>query len=96
MIKVAIPITGYDEFNSLKKIVFNGKFVSGKNVEIFTSTGEYYIKTAINTPVTPTGIRIIATTSYGSKLLPKPKQFDNATVFVQNNGKNVREFLFNE
>ena len=45
MIKVAIPITGYDEFNSLKKIVFNGKFVSGKNVEIFEKEYAKYIGT---------------------------------------------------
>ena len=35
MIKVAIPITGNSEFKALKKIVYNGKFVSGKNVELF-------------------------------------------------------------
>jgi len=35
MIKVAIPITGNSEFKALKKIVYNGRFVSGKNVELF-------------------------------------------------------------
>ena len=34
MIKVAIPITGINEFKSLKKVVLSGKFVSGENVEI--------------------------------------------------------------
>ena len=35
MIKVAIPITGQQEYKALKKIIFSGKFVSGKTVEIF-------------------------------------------------------------
>jgi len=79
-----------DHINEIRHLV------PTRNVEIFTSTGEFFIKTAINTPVTPSGIRIISQSSYGSKIYPKPKPFDGATVWVQNNGKNVREFLFQE
>ena len=35
MIQVAVPITGNEEYKSVKKIIFSEKFVSGKNVEIF-------------------------------------------------------------
>ena len=45
MIKVAIPITGITEFKALKKIVFSGNFVSGKNVEIFEKEYAKYIGT---------------------------------------------------
>ena len=45
MIKVAIPTTGINEFNALKKVVFSGKFVSGKNVEIFEKEYAKYIGT---------------------------------------------------
>ncbi len=45
MIKVAIPITGYNEFKSLKKIVLSGKFVSGENVEIFEKNYAKFIGT---------------------------------------------------
>ncbi len=45
MIKVAIPITGIDEFKSVKKIIFSGSFVSGRNVEIFEKNFAKYIGT---------------------------------------------------
>ena len=35
MIKVAIPITGKEEYRSIKKVIFDGNFVSGKNVDLF-------------------------------------------------------------
>ena len=35
MIKVAIPITGKEEYAAIKKVVYSGKFVSGKIVENF-------------------------------------------------------------
>ena len=45
MIRVAIPTTGDDEFKSLKKIIYSGKFVSGKNVEIFEKNFSKFIGT---------------------------------------------------
>ncbi len=45
MIKVAIPITGINEFKSLKKVVLSGKFVSGENVEIFEKDYAKFIGT---------------------------------------------------
>ena len=39
MLKVAIPITGKDEYKALKQVVYSGKFVSGKIVKKFE--GEY-------------------------------------------------------
>ncbi len=45
MIKVAVPITGTDEYKSIKKIIFSGKFVSGKNVESFEKKFAKYIGT---------------------------------------------------
>ena len=45
MIKVAIPITGQQEYKALKKIIFSGKFVSGKTVEIFEKDFAKFIGT---------------------------------------------------
>ena len=42
MIKVAIPITGKEEYSAIKKVVFSGKFVSGKIVENFEKTYAFY------------------------------------------------------
>lgn len=45
MIKVAVPITGNEEYKAIKKIIFNGKFVSGENVEKFETNFSKYIGT---------------------------------------------------
>ena len=44
-IKVAIPVTGKEEYNSLKKIIYSGKFVSGKNVQKLENKFSNYIGT---------------------------------------------------
>ena len=43
MIKVAVPITGKEEFNALKKVILSGKFVSGENVKNFEKEYAKYI-----------------------------------------------------
>ena len=45
MINVAVPITGKEEFKLLKKVVYSGRFVSGKNVELFEKKFANYIGT---------------------------------------------------
>ena len=45
MIKVAIPITGKEEYRSIKKVIFDGNFVSGKNVDLFEKKFSKYIGT---------------------------------------------------
>ena len=45
MIKVAIPITGKEEYRSIKKVIFDGNFVSGKNVDLFERKFSKYIGT---------------------------------------------------
>ncbi len=70
--------------------------VSGKNLQILTSTGEFYLRAPVSQAVTPTDIRIVNQSMFGSQLKAKPRQFDNATIFVQNNGKTCREYLFSE
>tara|TARA_R110002012_G_scaffold71650_3_gene183575 strand:- start:3157 stop:5613 length:2457 start_codon:yes stop_codon:yes gene_type:complete len=79
-----------DQINEIRHLV------SGKNLQILTSTGEFYLRPPVSQPVTPTDIRIINQSMFGSQLKAKPRQFDNATIFVQNNSKTVREYLFSE
>ncbi len=45
MIKVAIPITGKEEYSAIKKVVYSGKFVSGKIVESFEKEYAKFIGT---------------------------------------------------
>lgn len=79
-----------DQINEIRHLV------SGKNLQILTSTGEFYLRPPVSQPVTPTDIRIVNQSTFGTQLKAKPRQFDNATVFVQNNGKTIREYLFSE
>jgi len=79
-----------DQINEIRHLV------SGKNLQILTTTGEFYLRPPVSQPVTPTDIRIVNQSTFGSQLQAKPRQFDNATIFVQNNGRTVREYLYSE
>lgn len=45
MIKVAIPTTGKEEYKALKSVIFSGKFVSGKLVNLFEKEYSKFIGT---------------------------------------------------
>ena len=79
-----------DQINEIRHLV------SGKNLQILTSTGEFYLRPPVSRPVTPTDIRIVNQSMFGSQAKAKPRQFDNATIFIQNNGKVAREYLYSE
>ena len=70
--------------------------VSEKNLQIFTNTGEFYLRQQISKPVTPTDISIVKESTSGCSEKARPHVFDGATIFVQDNGKNVREFVYNQ
>tara|TARA_R110002020_G_scaffold146402_1_gene321026 strand:+ start:3939 stop:6404 length:2466 start_codon:yes stop_codon:yes gene_type:complete len=69
--------------------------VSGKNLEIFTSTGEFFLKPQVGKPLTPTDIQIKRQSSLGCSQKCMPRLFDGAALFVQPNGKTVREYFYN-
>ena len=78
-----------DQINEIRHLI------SSKTLEIFTSTGEFFLKPQVSKPITPTDIQIIRQSSLGVQVKSMPKRFDGATIFIQNNGKTVREFFFN-
>lgn len=78
-----------DQINEIRHII------SSKVLEIFTNTGEFYLKPPVSKPITPTDIQIIRQSSLGTQLKGMPKRFDGATIFIQNNGKTVREYFYN-
>ena len=78
-----------DQVNEIRHLI------SSKTLEIFTSTGEFYLKPQVSKPITPTDIQIIRQSSLGVQEKAMPKRFDGATIFIQNNGKTVREFFYN-
>jgi len=78
-----------DQINEIRHIV------SGKLLQIFSSTSEFYLKPQIGKPITPTDIQIIRQSTLGCQLKAMPRIFDGATIYIQNNGKTVREYMFN-
>ena len=69
--------------------------VSNRDLQIFTSTSELYIPALSNQPVTPTNASILRQTPFGASYA-RPQPFDGATVFVQNGGYIVREYLYTD
>lgn len=77
-----------DEINEIRHLI------SGKVLEILTNTAEFYLKPPIGKPVTPTDIQVIRQSSLGCQLPAKARIFDGSTIFVQTNGKTVREYTY--
>ena len=69
--------------------------ISNRDLQVFTATGELYIPTYLNQAITPTNAQIRMQTPYGTSFVT-PASIDGATVFVQKNGKNVREYLYSD
>ena len=65
--------------------------VSGRHLQVFTSGGEFYIP---ESPIKPSEVRISRQTKFGILKTVKPINTDGATMFIQRNGKQVREFIF--
>ena len=67
--------------------------VSGRNLQVFTSVGEWVVR---GDPLTPTNVQVEQQSRIGSprdRHVP-PIDVDGATLFVARNGREIREFLF--
>jgi hypothetical protein len=67
--------------------------VSGRNLQVFTSVGEWVVT---GDPLTPINVQVEQQSRIGSprdRHVP-PIDVDGATLFVARNGREVREFLF--
>lgn len=69
--------------------------ISGRNLQIYTTGGEYYIPTGVGDPITPSKLLIPKATSHGVKKV-KPRTIGGVSVFVEASGRVVREFVYNE
>ena len=74
-----------DQVNAIYHIV------SGRHLQVFTSGGEFYIP---ESPIIPSKVRISRQTKFGVLQKVRPINVDGATMFIQRNGKQVREFIF--
>jgi len=69
--------------------------MSGRHLQIFTSSGEWIVT---GDPLTPTNIQLFQQSRIGSPIdrqVP-PRDVDGATLFAARNGREIREFLFTD
>ena len=69
--------------------------LSNRDLQIFGATGELYIPTYLNQAITPTNAQIRLQTPYGCEFT-QPVSVDGATLFIQNGGFAVREYLYTD
>lgn len=69
---------------------------SGRDLQIFTKGGEFFLPQSSLDPITPSNIVVNGATRRGSKEGIKPVGAESGTLFVQRAGKSLREFLFSD
>lgn len=62
----------------------------GRNLQVFTSGAEFAV---ISKPVTPSSAQVAPQTSHGA-LNVETQEVDGSTIFVDRNGKSIRDFVF--
>lgn len=67
----------------------------GRNLQIFTTGGEFYIPQNETDPIKPENIMLQKSTLHGSSVV-RPVSVDGGTIFIESSGRVVRQFLFNE
>lgn len=69
----------------------------GRSLHVFTTGGEFVIQGALGDPVTPGKIaqQLVKYTLHGSSVA-RPVSVDGATVFVENGGNVVRQFVYDD
>ena len=77
-----------------KQINLITAIVSGRHLQIFTDSAEFYAPQSEDLPLIPETFDLIRQTRYGSKRIIPPKLFDESTIFVQAQGNAIREFIW--
>jgi hypothetical protein len=79
--------------NTLNVIV---DMISGRDLQVFTSGGEFYVPQSGLDPITPTNFFVKAVSRNGSREGMRVQQLQSGTIYVQRQGKNLNEFLFTD
>lgn len=70
--------------------------ISGRDLQIFTTGGEFAVPQADLEPLTPSNFFVQANTFYGSRVAIKPVGSEAGVLFIQRQGKAVREFNYQD
>ncbi len=69
---------------------------SGRDLQIFTTGAEFFVPQSDLDPITPNNLSIKGSTRRGSKFGIKPQAVEGGTIFIQRQGKAVREMMFSD
>lgn len=69
---------------------------SGRNLQIFTSGGEFFVPQSLDEPITPSNLIVKEQTAFGSKAGIRVQNVDGSSIFVQRQGKSLQEFVFSD
>jgi hypothetical protein len=67
---------------------------SGRDFQVFTTGGEFYVPQDGLVPITPTNFFVKSSTRNGARLGMRVQQLESGTLFVQRQGKSLNEFAF--
>ena len=79
-----------DSLNSIQNIF------SGRDLQIFTTGGEFYIPQSVNDPITPGNLMVKIATRNGIKPGVPVAGLDSGTIFIQRSGKSLNEMIFTD
>lgn len=87
------PIEATMETNTLNAIV---DIYSGNDLQIFTTSGEFYIPQITNEPITPGNIMIRPQSRNGAKQGIRVQGLGSGTLYIQRQGKALNEFVYTD
>lgn len=70
--------------------------ISGRDLQVFTTGGEFYVPQSGTDPITPTSLTFKAVSRNGSKTGTRVQSLESGTVYIQRQGKSLNEFLFSD
>ena len=79
--------------NSLNTIT---DIISGRDLQVFTTGGEFYVPQAGLEPITPTNFFVKTVSRNGSREGMRVQTLQSGTIYVQRQGKALNEFLYSD
>jgi hypothetical protein len=70
--------------------------ISGRDLQVFTTGGEFYVPQNGLDPVTPTNFFVKTASRNGTKQGIRVQQLESGTLFVQRQGKSLNEFAYTD
>jgi hypothetical protein len=70
--------------------------ISGRDLQVFTTGGEFYVPQGGTDPITPLTLAFKAVSRNGTKPGTRVQALESGSVYIQRLGKSVNEFLFSD